>query len=140
MACFLAPATEAIIMTIVKKHIEKKEKKLSSEMSEESAALLKSKSALPLSRKLSLLTNMLWGGSALLCVEHIWHGEVVPWFPFLTAMKTPESTYAMLLEIATVGVTMAFAVTLGWGVMMLALHILEKNGHKLAFLTSAEEK
>lgn len=139
MACFLAPATEAIIMTIVKKHIEKKEK-LSSKMNEESVALLKSKTSLPLSRKLSLLTNMLWGGSALLFVEHIWHGEIVPWFPFLTAMKTPESAYAMLLEIAAVGVAMALAVTAVWGVMMLALHILEKNGDKLAFLTSAEEK
>lgn len=139
MACFLAPTAEAIVMTIVKKHIEKKEKKLSAELGEESAALLKSESVLPLSRKLSLLTNMLWGGSALLCVEHIWHGEVVPWFPFLTAMATPESTYAMLLEIATVGVSMAFAVTAIWGVMMGALHILEKNGHKLAFLSSKEK-
>ncbi len=38
-----------------------------------------------LSRKLMWLANLLWGGALLLAYEHVWHGEVVPWFPFLTA-------------------------------------------------------
>lgn len=57
---------------------------------------------------------MLWGGSALLAFEHVWHGEVTPWFPFLTAAGSPESTAAMLHEMATSGVAMALVVTAVW--------------------------
>ena len=35
----------------------------------------------PFSRKLKWLCYMLFGGPALPAFEHIWHGEVVPWFP-----------------------------------------------------------
>ena len=55
--------------------------------------------------------NMLWGGVLLLCIEHMWHGEVVPFPPFLTAMNAPEEIPAMLGEMATVGVSMAILVT-----------------------------
>ena len=61
MACFIAPATEAIVTTIVKKTTDKKE------------------THNPFIKRLNWLNNMLWGGSALLAFEHIWHGEVVPW-------------------------------------------------------------
>ena len=50
---------------------------------------------------------MLWGGAALLAFEHVWHGEVVPYFPFLTAATDPADRAQMLREMATVGVTMA---------------------------------
>ena len=53
---------------------------------------------IPFSRKLKWLKNMLWGGAALLAYEHVWHGEVVPWFPFLTAAANPEDTAVMLRE------------------------------------------
>ena len=103
MACFTVPAGEAIVTTIVKKTMEKKgvEKKESS-------------SAIPMSRKLKWLSNLLWGGSVLLAFEHVWHGEVQPFFPFLTAMSNPEDTAEMLHEIATVGVSMAVLVTVVW--------------------------
>ena len=59
---------------------------------------------------------MLWGGSALLIFEHVWHGEIVPYFPFLTAAQNPQDTAAMLHEMSTVGVAMAVLVTLIWGI------------------------
>ena len=60
---------------------------------------------------------MLWGGAVLLAFEHIWHGEIVPWFPFLTAMGNSADTSAMLYEMATVGVCMALLITAVWFVM-----------------------
>ena len=107
MACFLVSAAEAVVVTAVEKIEEKKEQ---ASPEKESAEAVK----IPLSRKLKWLTYMLWGGSLLLMFEHIWHGEVVPWFPFLTAMSDPEETMTMLHEMATVGVSMAVLVTVVW--------------------------
>ena len=71
---------------------------------------------------------MLWGGSVLLLLEHIWHGEVVPWFPFLTAMNDPEETSQMLHEMFTVGVGMAVLVTAVWvGMCMVSRSILKRR-------------
>ncbi len=100
MACFIVPAGEAIITTAVQKILEKHQ-------TEGSAAA-------DIAQKLKPLNSMLWGGSALLMFEHIWHGEVAPWFPFLTAMNSPDSTAAMLHEMGTVGVAMAIVVTAAW--------------------------
>ena len=61
----------------------------------------------------------------MLAVEHIWHGEIVPWPPFLTAMNNPADIGAMLVEIATVGVTMMALVTAVWGLMVLVSNRLE---------------
>ena len=70
---------------------------------------------------------MLWGGSVLLAFEHLWHGEIVPWFPFLTAAGDPESTAEMLREMATAGVSMALLITVVWGIMLLAVHSFERK-------------
>jgi len=70
------------------------------------------------SRKLSWLAGLLWGGVFLLAFEHLWHGEVVPFPPFLTAMFSPEDTHAMLFEMATVGTAMSAAVTAVWGAVV----------------------
>ncbi|MBO4350654.1 MAG: hypothetical protein J6A01_06910 [Proteobacteria bacterium] len=117
MACFIVPATEAIITTIVHKVIAKKESQ--SEKTDTTT--------IPWSRKISWLSNMLWGGSFLLAFEHIWHGEVVPWYPFLTAMSSPDSTAEMLHEMSTVGVAMALLVTAVWGIMLAVAHAIEKR-------------
>ena len=82
---------------------------------------------IPFSRKLKWLKNMLWGGAALLAYEHVWHGEVVPWFPFLTAAANPEDAAVMLHEMATVGVTMALLVTAAWGCIALAADKIVKR-------------
>ena len=85
MACFTVPAAEAIITTVAEKIIKAKEKKALSgavdtknESGEEKIAF---------STKLGWLNKMLWGGSVLLAFEHVWHGEIIPTFPFLTAVK-----------------------------------------------------
>ena len=70
---------------------------------------------------------MLWGGSALLAFEHIWHGEVTPWFPFLTAARNPEDAMAMLHEMATTGVAMAVLVTAVWAGMVAVSNVIEKR-------------
>jgi hypothetical protein len=69
---------------------------------------------------------MLWGGSALLAFEHVWHGEVVPFFPFLTAVKDGEAA-GMLHEMATAGVGMALLVTAVWGLMVAVSSFMEKH-------------
>ena len=110
MACFIVPAAEAIVTTVVTKVVKNKEKK--SLESTEHVTVEEGK--IPFSKKLSWLNYMLWGGSGLLAFEHVWHGEVVPWFPFLTAMSSPESTLDMLREMASHGTLMAGLVTAVW--------------------------
>ena len=82
------------------------------------------------SQKLKWLRNLLWGGSALLAFEHVWHGEVVPWFPFLTAAGNPEDAAEMLHEMSTVGVTMAVLVTAVWLVMVGVTSYAERKAEK----------
>lgn len=109
MACFTAPLVESVIVTAVTKVEEKKEMQHAGENTGKAG-----KVTIPLSRRLKWLTNMLYGGSALLAFEHVWHGEVTPWFPFLTAMSNAEDAAEMFHEIATVGVSMAALITLVW--------------------------
>jgi len=118
MACFLVPMAEAIVITVVKKAIEKKESKVEVEKTSEVGLLKPLKTGLTWSRKLSWLNNLLWGGVLLLAIEHVWHGEVVPWPPFLTAMYNPADVAPMLHEIATIGTAMAVFVTIVWGFMV----------------------
>jgi len=119
MACFLVPAAEAAITEVVKRVEESKE----TEHHHEDADTAK----VSLSTKLSWLTKMLWGGAFLLMFEHVWHGEVVPWFPFLTAMGNAEDTAEMLHEMSTVGVTMAVIITIVWVGMVLVSNRMEKE-------------
>ena len=121
MACFLVSAAEAAVVTAVEKAEEKKELK-AAESGEKVEAV-----TIPLSRKLKWLTYMLWGGAVLLAFEHIWHGEVVPWFPFLTAMSDPADAAEMFHEMATVGVTMAVIITVVWVCMLAVASVFEKR-------------
>jgi hypothetical protein len=81
-------------------------------------------------RRLGWLNKMLWGGSILLAFEHLWHGEIVPWPPFLTAMKNPSDVAPMLHEIATVGTAMAVTVTVIWAVMVLVAELRARSANK----------
>ncbi|MEK7180998.1 MAG: hypothetical protein AAB738_01520 [Patescibacteria group bacterium] len=94
MACFLAPATAAIITTSIRKKISPKYHP-------------------------EWLSAMLWGGVAMLAIEHIAHGEVVLYPPFLTAMQNPADIPVMLQEIATIGIAMTVAIVAVWVVMVL---------------------
>ncbi|MBP3855902.1 MAG: hypothetical protein IK990_09870 [Ruminiclostridium sp.] len=126
MACFLVPAGEAIVTTIVTKVIESREKAVLAKLPDSEAETAASHKP-AISSKMKWLNNMLWGGSALLMFEHIWHGEVVPWFPFLTAAADPADTAEMLSEMSTVGVSMALAVTGVWAVMAAVSSVIEKR-------------
>ncbi len=127
MACFLVPTAEAVVTTVMTKVIESKEKTKLPEEKTENEVSVDASVKIPLSRKMKWLNNMLWGGSALLAFEHVWHGEVVPFFPFLTAAGDPSSAAEMLHEMATAGVTMAVLVTAVWGCMVAASNYLEKK-------------
>ena len=109
MACFLVPTTEAIVTTVIKKVGDKN--------GSENMFI----------RKMGWLNNMLWGGSALLAFEHVWHGEVTPWFPFLTAAADPADAAEMIHEMSTSGVAMAVLVTLAWVVMVLVSNAIAKK-------------
>ena len=127
MACFLVPATEAVVATVVRKVMEKSQDHGETVKIRLDNGKMEVAEKLPFARKLKWLTNLLWGGSALLAFEHLWHGEVVPWFPFLTAMSDPTDKAEMLHEMSTVGVTMAVLITLGWLSMLAASSVIEKR-------------
>ena len=96
MACFLVPMGLAVITTLIQKTARNLAEKL----------------------KLWLLNALLWGGVILLALEHVWHGEVTPWPPFLTAMATPSDIPVMLYEMATVGTAMSLVTLTSWGIIL----------------------
>ena len=129
MACFLVPAAEAVVVTAVAYGMKAKEKKaptLNDSAIEEAANAVEDVK-IAVSTKLMWLANLLWGGCLLLCYEHIWHGEVVPWFPFLTAMASPDETSVMLSEMRSVGGTMAIEITVVWVLIVLAANAIVKR-------------
>ncbi|MDD5317889.1 MAG: hypothetical protein PHF51_04130 [Candidatus ainarchaeum sp.] len=95
MACFAAPAALGAVTFLARKRF-------------------------PADWHIDWLNTMIFGGTAALAVEHVAHGEIVPWPPFLTAMGNPADTMVMLQEIATVGMPMAVALVLAWAAMVVA--------------------
>jgi len=93
MACFLAPMATGIITTVFRKKI-------------------------PAALKISWLNIMLWGGVVMLAIEHIAHGEILLYPPFLTAMQNPADIPLMLEELAIVGGTMTAVIVLAWIVLV----------------------
>jgi len=97
MACFTVPLAEAVAAaaahTVVRGSLDK--------------------SRHPFLSRLGWLRDMAFGGSFLLAIEHVWHGEIVFSYPFLTAVENGE-TGEMLREMATSGVAMAVLVTAVW--------------------------
>ena len=109
MACFTVPLATAAVASAVK------------------TTLPKSAEGNPFVRRLGWLGRMMFGGSFLLAIEHVYHGEIIFTPPFLTAMKNPEDTQEMLHEMATVGVCMALLVTAVWAVMVGVSALVEKK-------------
>lgn len=97
MACFLVPAGAAIVTTAIGKKV-------------------------PERCHFNWLNSMLWGGVAMLAVEHIAHGEIVLYPPFLTA-GLPE----VLPEVLRVGVPMTLSVFLVWGIMVVVAAKMSKK-------------
>lgn len=117
MACFLVPLAEGVILTGAKKIFGQKE------TAREAVKNAKNVFA----ANVDGLQKMLFGGSFLLAIEHIYHGEVVLYPPFLTAMRSPEDTAEMLHEMATVGVSMALLLTAVWAAACGLIYIFGKG-------------
>ena len=122
MACFTVPLAEAVVVTVSKKILLKKN-------SDDAADGAKTTKKEAVREKIEMLEKMLYGGSFLLAIEHIYHGEVTFVPPFLTAMNTPEDIPGMLHEMATVGVGMALLVTAAWGIALgVSAWLKKRNG------------
>lgn len=117
MACFIVPAAEAIVVTAAYLAAKKSEQKIQAPKLADGNKFAQDEVKITWSKRLSWLMSLLWGGVLLLAFEHFWHGEVVPFPPFLSAMASPDDTAEMLHEMATVGVSMAVTVTAVWGVI-----------------------
>ena len=96
MACFLVPMGTAIVITPARKRVSEK-------------------------YHFNWLISMLWGGVVMLAVEHISHGEIVPYPPFLT-----KGLDEVLPEMLKVGVPMTLAVVGVWLVMVGIANWLER--------------
>jgi hypothetical protein len=97
MACFVVPMSAAIVTTAVGKKVPEK-------------------------YHLNWLNAMLWGGVAMLAVEHVSHGEIVLYPPFLTS-GLPE----VLPEMIRVGIPMALFIFLIWGIMVTVAAVVSKR-------------
>jgi hypothetical protein len=76
------------------------------------------------------LNTMLWGGVAMLIIEHIAHRELVPYFPFITAMKNPHDTVVVLKEMAVVGGSMTLAIFITWVTLIFTANLISNYGKK----------
>ena len=125
MACFVVPAAEAVVTSLITHVVKTREKeevvKLTAEDGMSCDAV-----KIRFSQKLGWLNKLLIGGSGLLAFEHFWHGEVIPYFPFLTAVRNGE-TAGMLTEMGTTGAAMAGFVTAVWCGMLAVSSVIEKR-------------
>lgn len=140
MACFIVPVTEAVITTIASKVIGSREAALDTAKVHNDDVHTAVEHKLPFSKKLKWLNNMLWGGSALLAFEHLWHGELSAVFPFLTAAADPVEAAEMLNEMATAGIAMSVVVTAVWAGMVAVVSSIEKGRRKLPKAEGSVEK
>lgn len=132
MACFTVTVAEAVVVTAAAQIIAHREKKaISSPISAKNEAVIANEKneKIRFSKKLMWLASLLWGGSFLLAFEHLWHGEIVPWAPFLTAAASPDSLTDMLHEMATVGVAMTLLVTAIWAGIVAVTSVIEKRNN-----------
>ena len=93
MACFITPMATGIVTTIFRKKI-------------------------PAALKIGWLNIMLWGGVAMLVIDHIANGEIVAYPPFLTAMQNPAAIPSMVQEIVLVGGAMTLAIIFIWAILV----------------------
>ncbi|SFK12994.1 hypothetical protein [Succinivibrio dextrinosolvens] len=109
MACFTACVAQGCAVHLLRKYLKKTNK------------------AETLENRLQSLQNMLFGGSALLLLEHIWHGEISYVFPFFTKATTTEGIHEIFEEIMTVGVGMDVIVTSMWGLSIFVSSLIARN-------------
>jgi len=96
MSCFIVPLTQAAVTTAMRRRASKNNN-------------VKPNAWLQNLPKLEL---MLWGGTAMLIVDHIINGEITWQYPFFTALEQKGGAMTMLSEMLTVGVPMSILITL----------------------------
>lgn len=136
MGCFIVSTIAAVGVGAAKYVVKHKEKKTPKKKVDEH----KFGSSLKWSTKLAYLELALWSGSFILAGEHVIHGEVQPYPPFLTAVEEgPDATMEMLHEMGTVGVTMMLAIVFVWA-LGIFLYDLVKYKKKNASALEVEAK
>ena len=112
MACFSAPLAAAIATGIVRRAAAKTPEQ---------------PGTISWATKLGWLEKLFFGGCILLAFEHVWHGEIIFQFPFLTGVRD-GNTAEVLREIATVGGTMTALIIAIWIVMLIvSARIVKRN-------------
>ncbi len=131
MACFVVSAVAAIGVGAAKYIVKHNEKK--NELQVKEPKEYKFGSETKWSKKLAYLELVLWSGSFILAGEHLLHGEVSPYPPFLTAAgEGPEAVKEMLTEMGTVGVTMLVALVAAWAVGVFLVDFFNYKKRKAA--------
>lgn len=110
MACFLIPMALAIITSIFRKKF-------------------------PESYRINVLNVLLWGGVVALALEHVAHGEIVPYPPFLTAGLSE-----IIPEMLTIGGSMAIAATGMWASIIVVTRTIHMEPFRLSRLGIIREK
>ena len=111
MACFTAPLAAAVAAGIARRTVAK-----------ESG----NPETISWATKLGWLEKLSFGGCALLAFEHIWHGEIIFQFPFLTGVRD-GNTAEVLREIATVGGAMTALILAVWIGMLIVSSVIVKR-------------
>ncbi|MEM4561328.1 MAG: hypothetical protein QW123_00410 [Desulfurococcaceae archaeon] len=106
MACFITPLVIGVVLRLLRRYSEK--------------------------AKLHLLEYMLIGGALVLAAEHVYHGEITYYPPFLTAMQSPENIPVLLHEISYVGGLITIATVVVWAV---SLHLTRVLVPRITILT-----
>ena len=131
MACFLVSATAAVGVAAAKYIVRHNEKK--NDVTKVEPKEYKFGSEVKWSKKLGYLELMLWSGSFVLAGEHLLHGEVSPYPPFLTAASEgADAVSEMLTEMGTVGVAMLGILVATWAVGVLIVDFFKWKKHKEA--------
>ena len=115
MACVVVPFVEAVGISVAEKALARR--------------TVAGGIARDFVEKIPVLKNMLYGGSLLLAIEHVYHGEISFIPPFLTAARNPAEIPAMLREMATVGVAMALLTTAVWAGYVALGRVFRRRGN-----------
>ena len=128
MACFTVSAVAGISVAVARHIVKRHEKKL--ELEGKTPEIEKFGSDIKWSKKLGYLELTLFSGSFVLAIEHIIHGEVVPFPPFLTAMMSKADTVEMLQEMGTIGVAMLGILVGAWAIGVFVADFLKFKKRK----------
>ena len=111
MACFTAPLAAAVAAGLVRRTVKD----------------TGNSETISWATKLGWLEKLSFGGCALLAFEHIWHGEIIFQFPFLTGVRD-GNTAEVLREIATVGGAMTALILAVWiGMLIVSSAIVRRK-------------